>query len=68
MRDKERLSRTLDGVDFVVHARFKNFGTWYVISRNDRCSKHGNEFLFQMQAIGNIEIMNSYNIKKIVTR
>jgi Fe-S oxidoreductase len=27
----------------------------------------GNEFLFQMQAISNIQILNGYNIKKIVT-
>jgi heterodisulfide reductase subunit D len=27
----------------------------------------GNEFLFQMQAISNIQILNAYNIKKIVT-
>ena len=33
----------------------------------DPAKRSGNEFLFQMQAIGNIEIMNSYNIKKIVT-
>lgn len=30
----------------------------------DPAKRSGNEFLFQMQAIGNIEIMNSYNIKK----
>ena len=33
----------------------------------DPAKRSGNEFLFQMQAIGNIEVMNSYNIKKIVT-
>ncbi len=27
----------------------------------------GNEFLFQMQALTNIEVLNAYNIKKIVT-
>jgi len=27
----------------------------------------GNEFLFQMQAMGNIQVLNGYNIKKIVT-
>jgi len=27
----------------------------------------GNEFLFQMQAISNIQVLNGYNIKKIVT-
>jgi len=27
----------------------------------------GNEFLFQMQALTNIEVLNAYNVKKIVT-
>lgn len=33
----------------------------------DVAKRAGNEFLFQMQALANIEIMNSYNIKKIIT-
>ena len=33
----------------------------------DPAKRAGNEFLFQMQAVSNIEILNSYNIKKIVT-
>ena len=33
----------------------------------DPAKRAGNEFLFQMQAIGNIEILNGYDIKKIVT-
>ena len=33
----------------------------------DVAKRAGNEFLFQMQAMMNIEVMNSYNIKKIVT-
>ena len=33
----------------------------------DVAKRAGNEFLFQMQAIANIEVMNSYNIKKIIT-
>jgi len=33
----------------------------------DPAKRAGNEFLFQMKAISNIEILNSYNIKKIVT-
>ncbi|MFV0531393.1 MAG: (Fe-S)-binding protein [Flavobacteriales bacterium] len=33
----------------------------------DPAKRAGNEFLFQMQAIMNIEIMNAYEIKKIVT-
>lgn len=33
----------------------------------DPAKRAGNEFLFQMQAVTNIEVMNSYEIKKIVT-
>lgn len=46
-----------------------NFG---VLGEEESCSgdvakRAGNEFLFQMQAMMNIEVMNSYNIKRIVT-
>lgn len=33
----------------------------------DPAKRAGNEFLFQMQAMMNIEVLNGYNIKKIVT-
>ncbi len=33
----------------------------------DHAKRAGNEFLFQMQAISNIEVLNAYEIKKIVT-
>tara|TARA_B100000900_G_scaffold30957_1_gene23485 strand:- start:146 stop:934 length:789 start_codon:yes stop_codon:yes gene_type:complete len=33
----------------------------------DPAKRAGNEFLFQMQAMTNIEVMNSYEVKKIVT-
>lgn len=33
----------------------------------DPAKRAGNEFLFQMQAIANIQILNGYEIKKIVT-
>jgi len=36
-------------------------------SSGDAAKRAGNEFLFQMQALMNIEILNSYNIKNIVT-
>ena len=36
-------------------------------SSGDVAKRAGNEFLFQMQALMNIEIMNGYNIKNIVT-
>src|ERR1041384_6050124 len=33
----------------------------------DPAKRAGNEFLFQMQAMTNIQVMNGYGIKKIVT-
>jgi Fe-S oxidoreductase len=33
----------------------------------DPAKRAGNEFLFQMQALTNIDVLNGYNIKKIVT-
>ena len=36
-------------------------------SSGDAAKRAGNEFLFQMQALANIEVMNTYNVKNIVT-
>ena len=36
-------------------------------STGDAAKRAGNEFLFQMQAMMNIEILNGYQVKKIVT-
>ena len=36
-------------------------------SSGDAAKRAGNEFLFQMQALMNIEILNSYEVKNIVT-
>ncbi|MCD8434868.1 (Fe-S)-binding protein [Tenacibaculum dicentrarchi] len=36
-------------------------------STGDAAKRAGNEFLFQMQAMMNIEVLNGYEIKKIVT-
>ena len=33
----------------------------------DPAKRAGNEFLFQMQAMGNIQVLNAYEIKNIVT-
>jgi Fe-S oxidoreductase len=48
------------GVDFAV------LGTEESCS-GDPAKRAGNEFLFQMQAMTNIEVMNAYKVKKIVT-
>lgn len=36
-------------------------------STGDAAKRAGNEFLFQMQAMTNIEVLNAYEVKKIVT-
>src|SRR5690554_5057907 len=36
-------------------------------STGDVAKRAGNEFLFQMQAVTNIEVLNSYKVKRIVT-
>ena len=33
----------------------------------DPAKRAGNEFLYQMQALGNIEVLNAYSVRKIVT-
>ena len=33
----------------------------------DPAKRAGNEFLFQMQAVANIQVMNAYEVKKVVT-
>ncbi|EAY29323.1 (Fe-S)-binding protein [Microscilla marina] len=48
------------GIDFAV------LGTEESCT-GDPAKRAGREDLFQMQAIGNIELLNAYNIKKIVT-
>jgi Fe-S oxidoreductase len=48
------------GVDFAV------LGTEESCT-GDPAKRAGNEFLFQMQAVTNIEVMNAYEVKKVVT-
>lgn len=48
------------GVDFAVLGAEESCS-------GDPAKRAGNEFLFQMQAMTNIEVMNAYEIKKIVT-
>jgi heterodisulfide reductase subunit D len=49
-----------------VKIRFAILGTEEGCT-GDPAKRAGNEFLFQMQAMQNITVMNGYNIKKIVT-
>lgn len=55
-------------VKILTHANvsFAVLGTEESCS-GDPAKRSGNEFLFQMQAMSNIEVMNAYEVKKIVT-
>ena len=48
------------GVDFAVLGQEES-------STGDVAKRAGNEFLFQMQAVTNIEVLNAYEVKRIVT-
>ena len=48
------------GVDYAVLGKEES-------CTGDPAKRAGNEFLYQMQAMQNIEVMNMYNVKKIVT-
>lgn len=50
----------------IVNIKFAVLGNEETCT-GDPARRAGNEFLFQMQAIGNIQVMNGYNIKKVVT-
>lgn len=49
-----------------VGTRFAVLGTEEACT-GDPARRAGNEFLFQMQAMSNIQVLNGYNVKKIVT-
>ncbi|MFN8690355.1 MAG: (Fe-S)-binding protein [Cyclobacteriaceae bacterium] len=49
-----------------VGIRFAVLGTEETCT-GDPARRAGNEFLFQMQAMNNIQVMNGYGVKKIVT-
>ena len=53
----------------ILNASAVNFGVLGTeeSSSGDAAKRAGNEFLFQMQAITNIEVLSAYNIKNIVT-
>jgi len=59
---------TLSIVKILNHVGVK----FAVLGSEESCSgdparRAGNDFLYQMQAVSNIQVLNSYNIKKIVT-
>jgi|SRR5690554_2642910 len=48
------------GINFAILGKEEN-------CTGDPAKRAGNEFLYQMQAMTNIQVLNGYNIKKIVT-
>lgn len=65
----ERAQRVTIALSKILHhvgIKFAVLGTEESCT-GDPAKRAGNEFLFQMQAMGNIEVLNAYNIKKIVT-
>ena len=49
-----------------VNIKFAILGTEETCT-GDPAKRAGNEFLFQMQAMTNIQVLNAYEVKKIVT-
>jgi Fe-S oxidoreductase len=62
----QRVSRAFSAILGKAGIRFAILGTEEGCT-GDPAKRAGNEFLFQMQAMQNIEVLNGYGIKKIVT-
>ncbi len=62
----KRVTRALSKILEDVGIRFAVLGTEESCT-GDPARRAGNEFLFQMQAMSNIQVLNGYGIKKIVT-
>lgn len=62
----KKVTRAFVKILNVVGIKFAVLGTEESCT-GDPARRAGNEFLFQMQAMSNITVLNGYNIKKIVT-
>ena len=62
----KKITRSFVKIMHKANVKFGILGTEESAS-GDVAKRAGNEFLFQMQAIMNIQVMNNYNIKRIVT-
>jgi len=62
----QRISRDISRILRHVGIRYAILGTEENCT-GDPAKRAGNEFLFQMQALTNIDILNGYGIRKIVT-
>lgn len=62
----KRVTKAFVKILNAVGTRFAVLGTEEACT-GDPARRAGNEFLFQMQAMNNITVLNGYNVKKIVT-
>jgi len=62
----KRVTKTFVKILNTIGIKFAVLGTEESCT-GDPARRAGNEFLFQMQAMSNIQVLNGYNIKKIVT-
>jgi Fe-S oxidoreductase len=62
----KRVTRAFIKILNVVQIKFGVLGTEETCT-GDPARRAGNEFLFQMQAMNNIQVLNGYAVKKIVT-
>lgn len=62
----QKITKALAKILDHVEIKFAVLGTEEGCN-GDPAKRAGNEFLFQMQALTNIQVMNAYNIQKIVT-
>ena len=62
----KKISRAFVKVLHAAKVDFAVLGT-EESATGDAAKRAGNEFLFQMQALTNIELLNAYEVKKIVT-
>lgn len=62
----KRVTRAFVKILNAVEIKFAVLGTEETCT-GDPARRAGNEFLFQMQAMNNIQVLNGYGVKKIVT-
>jgi heterodisulfide reductase subunit D len=62
----KRVTRALVKILAAANIKYAVLGTEEACT-GDPARRAGNEFLFQMQAMNNIQVLNGYGIKKIVT-
>ena len=62
----QKVTKALAAILNELNISFAVLGTEETCT-GDPARRAGNEFLFQMQAVANIQVLNGYRIKKIIT-